>query len=233
MPPQIGYLSLRITPFHPGEDGELEARPDLALHVCKFPGAKLEDNGKWTNLMKRRVSGDLSGAFSDIRMCFCQRFDLQNASKWDGFGAKAPKVWVAKTVLQTFGLDGKPKVQVMDMDPRSIPWKEEALRGNCGRMSDGTNAKWPVGGVTNLIIQLERHLTETGSFKGICKYNDYRKAIDTLRDDLATHEWNQVARGKAEAKKPTLFVDRYVEGELVPIDASLRIDPAEAAGFKA
>lgn len=229
---QIAYLSMRITPFHPGEDGELQERPDLALHVIRFPGAKLEDNGKWTNLIKRRVSGDLSGPFSDFRMCFWHYFELVPASKWDGFGAQAPMVWKPKSILRTFGLDQKPRNQVFDLDPRSVPWKEEAVKGNCGRLSNGQNAVWPVGGVANLIYHVERHLTDTGCFKGIARYNDYRAALDILRDDLAIHDWNVAVRKKDEPMKPTRFVNRYVEAELVPMEDSLRIDPASAAGLR-
>lgn len=234
MAQHIAYVELNVTPFHPAPKGGLARRDDLTLKLTRFPEAYMDDVGAWKSMRKERYTSKLSGPWLDIRMCFCPAYAHRVKSKWDGFGDTPPRRYVPITMLNTFGIDGKPMAKELDMDPNSIPWKTEMDKGNCGRTTDGKQAVWTLGGATNLVLTLENHFLEVGSFKKYCKYSEYRDAIDSLRAEVekVTEYEAALARKEKPAAITTNWVGHYVEGQLVPVTSSLQVDPLVAAGIR-
>ena len=230
----IAYSELVMTPFHPGPKGGQVRRDDLAFKVTRFPEAYMDDVGAWKSMRSERYTRKLSGPWLDIRMCFCPAYAKRVSSKWDGFGDTPPTRYVPITMLNTFDIDKKPMKKELDMDPNSIPWKTEMDKGNCGRTIDGKQAVWTLGGATNLVLTLENHFLEVGSFKKYCKYADYRVAIETLRAEVekVTQYEADLAAKEKPAPITTNWIGHYVEGALVPMQSSLQVDPLVAAGIR-
>jgi hypothetical protein len=231
MSKEIAFRELVVTPH---SDMNVP-QPEKALRLSRYPDAERDDKGGWTSLLRERISGRFSGPFLSTRMCFCPAYVERDSPTWNHIDPPdAPQVWVAQVAVKTKGRDLKVRPQIFDIDPTAIPWKPEMLKANCGMVigEDGRTqvAKWHIGGVINLYETLMNHFTETGAFKGTCKFSDYKDGIGKLEEEIATFTKARAAAAK-EGKAFNVntwkgnYAGRYVIAELVPMEVSLATGP--------